>query len=77
MLDQTYNTNDDPSIEQKGCATFHSRRESISGESTTYFPEDISMPYLDPSPPGPAPEVLTPRRKKENAAPLSKARNYN
>ncbi|GFV28072.1 uncharacterized protein TNCV_187481 [Trichonephila clavipes] len=38
--------NDDPSIEQKECAAFHSRRESISGESTTSFLEDTSMPYL-------------------------------
>ncbi|GFY07859.1 hypothetical protein TNCV_4287951 [Trichonephila clavipes] len=38
-------TNNDPIIEQKGWAAFHSRRESISGESSTSFPEDISIPY--------------------------------
>ncbi|GFS98204.1 hypothetical protein TNCV_3924961 [Trichonephila clavipes] len=37
---------DDPSIEQKGCAAFHSRRESITGESPTSFSEeDTVMPY--------------------------------
>ncbi|GFX88827.1 hypothetical protein TNCV_2575341 [Trichonephila clavipes] len=35
-----------PSKEQEGCAAFHSRQESISGESPTSFPEDTSMPYL-------------------------------
>ncbi|GFU97680.1 hypothetical protein TNCV_4455661 [Trichonephila clavipes] len=42
-----YDTNDDPSIEQKGCAAFHSRRESISGVSSTSFPEDTYtfIPY--------------------------------
>ncbi|GFY31825.1 hypothetical protein TNCV_4201341 [Trichonephila clavipes] len=35
-------TNDDPRIEQKGA--FHARRESISGESPTCFPEDTSLP---------------------------------
>ncbi|GFX19326.1 hypothetical protein TNCV_3014651 [Trichonephila clavipes] len=38
-------TNDDPSIEQKECAAFQSRQESISGESPTSFPEDTPMPY--------------------------------
>ncbi|GFX44261.1 uncharacterized protein TNCV_4376491 [Trichonephila clavipes] len=33
-------------IEQKGCANFHSRRESITDESPTSFPEEnTSMPY--------------------------------
>ncbi|GFV60255.1 hypothetical protein TNCV_134621 [Trichonephila clavipes] len=41
-----YYTNGDPSIEQKGCAAFYSRRESISGEIPTSFPENTSMPYL-------------------------------
>ncbi|GFS76502.1 hypothetical protein TNCV_1621231 [Trichonephila clavipes] len=45
-------TNDDHSIEEKGCAAFHSRRESISGESLTSFLEDTSMPYsgFEPEP---------------------------
>ncbi|GFV30060.1 hypothetical protein TNCV_1195071 [Trichonephila clavipes] len=38
-------TYDDPSIEQKRCAAFHSRRESISGESLAPFPEDTFIPY--------------------------------
>ncbi|GFY14150.1 hypothetical protein TNCV_3613391 [Trichonephila clavipes] len=38
-------TNDVPRIEQKRCTAFHSRRESISGESPTSFPEDTAMPY--------------------------------
>ncbi|GFV50329.1 hypothetical protein TNCV_622371 [Trichonephila clavipes] len=38
-------TNDDPNIEQKRCAAFHSRRKSISGDSPTSFPENTSMPY--------------------------------
>ncbi|GFX85550.1 hypothetical protein TNCV_3717211 [Trichonephila clavipes] len=38
-------TNDDPGIEQKWCADFHSRRESISGESSTSFPKDIFISY--------------------------------
>ncbi|GFX02554.1 hypothetical protein TNCV_728081 [Trichonephila clavipes] len=41
-------------IEQRGCAAFHSRRESISGESPASFLEDISMPYsgFEPEPTG-------------------------
>ncbi|GFY00274.1 hypothetical protein TNCV_4710761 [Trichonephila clavipes] len=38
-------TNDDPSKEQKRYAAFLSRRESISDESPTSFPENTSMPY--------------------------------
>ncbi|GFU59291.1 hypothetical protein TNCV_4198131 [Trichonephila clavipes] len=38
-------TNDDPNIEQKGCAAFHSGRESISGGSPISFTEDTAMPY--------------------------------
>ncbi|GFX06165.1 hypothetical protein TNCV_642121 [Trichonephila clavipes] len=40
-------------IEQNGCAAFHSRRESISGEGPTSFPEDTSMPNsgFEPDPP--------------------------
>ncbi|GFV37879.1 hypothetical protein TNCV_2662921 [Trichonephila clavipes] len=38
-------TNYDPSIERKGCAAFHSRRESISVKIPTSFFEDKSMPY--------------------------------
>ncbi|GFU61960.1 hypothetical protein TNCV_4022451 [Trichonephila clavipes] len=40
------------SIEQKGCVAFHSKRESISGESPTTIPEDTSMPYsgFEPEP---------------------------
>ncbi|GFV69730.1 hypothetical protein TNCV_1348831 [Trichonephila clavipes] len=47
-----YITNDDPSIERKGCAAFHSRLESIFGESPTSFPEEASMPYsgFEPEP---------------------------
>ncbi|GFV32177.1 uncharacterized protein TNCV_1674651 [Trichonephila clavipes] len=42
----------DPSIEQKGCAAFHSREEFISSESLTSFPEDTSIPYsgFEPGP---------------------------
>ncbi|GFU63305.1 uncharacterized protein TNCV_661391 [Trichonephila clavipes] len=32
-------------IEQKRCSAFLPRRESISGEGPTSFPEDASMPY--------------------------------
>ncbi|GFT32373.1 hypothetical protein TNCV_4484051 [Trichonephila clavipes] len=38
-------TNFDPNMEQKECASFHSRREAILGQSPTSFPEDTSMPY--------------------------------
>ncbi|GFV16501.1 uncharacterized protein TNCV_4785631 [Trichonephila clavipes] len=34
-------------IEQKRCAPFPSKQESISGESATSFPEDTSMPYSE------------------------------
>ncbi|GFT29029.1 transposable element Tc1 transposase [Trichonephila clavipes] len=35
-----------PAYNKKGCAAFHSRRESITGESTTSFPEEnTTMPY--------------------------------
>ncbi|GFT25211.1 hypothetical protein TNCV_180901 [Trichonephila clavipes] len=45
-------TNDDSSIEQKGRAAFHSRWESISGESPASFLQDTSMPYsgFEPEP---------------------------
>ncbi|GFV35727.1 hypothetical protein TNCV_1261771 [Trichonephila clavipes] len=38
---------------KKGCAAFHSRRESITGKSLTSFPEeDTAVPYsgLEPEP---------------------------
>ncbi|GFV82116.1 hypothetical protein TNCV_2790141 [Trichonephila clavipes] len=38
-------TNDDTHLEQKGCTAFHFRQEPISGESSTTFPEDTSIPY--------------------------------
>ncbi|GFX44339.1 hypothetical protein TNCV_1097791 [Trichonephila clavipes] len=47
------NDDDDLSIENKDCAAFHLRRESISGESPTSFPEDTSIPY-----PGFEPEFI-------------------
>ncbi|GFW29028.1 hypothetical protein TNCV_2355861 [Trichonephila clavipes] len=35
-----------PAYNKKGCAAFHSRRESITGESLTSFPEeDTTMPF--------------------------------
>ncbi|GFU40576.1 hypothetical protein TNCV_3229761 [Trichonephila clavipes] len=35
-----------PAYNKKGCAAFHSRRESITGESPTSFPEEnTTMPY--------------------------------
>ncbi|GFV52164.1 hypothetical protein TNCV_5070851 [Trichonephila clavipes] len=34
-------------MKQKGCAAFHSRRESITGESPTSFQEDTSMVYME------------------------------
>ncbi|GFU01691.1 hypothetical protein TNCV_1522261 [Trichonephila clavipes] len=36
---------EEKSTEQKGCAAFHSKRESISGGNPTSFPEDTSLPY--------------------------------
>ncbi|GFU73588.1 hypothetical protein TNCV_3360281 [Trichonephila clavipes] len=42
-----YYTNDDPSIEQKECAAFLSRQESITGESPTSFPEDKGCFFID------------------------------
>ncbi|GFT81115.1 uncharacterized protein TNCV_955041 [Trichonephila clavipes] len=44
--------NEYPSIGQKGFSAFYSRRESISCESPTSFPEDTSMPYsgFEPEP---------------------------
>ncbi|GFW97742.1 hypothetical protein TNCV_1425051 [Trichonephila clavipes] len=47
-------TNDDPSIYQKVCAAFYSRRQSVSGKSLTSFPEDTSLPYsgFQPEPSG-------------------------
>ncbi|GFV23745.1 mariner Mos1 transposase [Trichonephila clavipes] len=41
-----------PAYKKKGCAAFHSRREFISGESSTSFTEDTSMPYsgFEPEP---------------------------
>ncbi|GFW42489.1 hypothetical protein TNCV_4256841 [Trichonephila clavipes] len=42
-----------PAYNKKGCAAFHSRRESITGESPTSFPEENStMPYtgFEPEP---------------------------
>ncbi|GFW67059.1 hypothetical protein TNCV_4030781 [Trichonephila clavipes] len=38
-------TNNDSSIEQKRYAAFQSRREPISGESPTSFPEGTCPPY--------------------------------
>ncbi|GFW03548.1 hypothetical protein TNCV_3020601 [Trichonephila clavipes] len=36
---------------EKGCAAFHSRRESITGESPSSFPEqNTPMPYPEPEP---------------------------
>ncbi|GFX18473.1 hypothetical protein TNCV_3370461 [Trichonephila clavipes] len=57
-------TNNDPSKEQERYAAFLSRRESISGESPTSFPEDTSIPYsrLEP-PPGVSAKMLQTSRR--------------
>ncbi|GFX04607.1 uncharacterized protein TNCV_901351 [Trichonephila clavipes] len=50
------------SIEQKGCAAFHSRRESITGESpTSCSDKNISMPYsgFESKPLGYKPRVIS------------------
>ncbi|GFW73649.1 hypothetical protein TNCV_1541041 [Trichonephila clavipes] len=42
-----------PDYNKKGCAAFHSRQESITGESPTSFPEeDTTTPYsgFEPKP---------------------------
>ncbi|GFX32268.1 hypothetical protein TNCV_1324691 [Trichonephila clavipes] len=42
-----------PAYNKKGCAAFHLRRESITGESPTSFPkENATMPYsgFEPEP---------------------------
>ncbi|GFS79825.1 hypothetical protein TNCV_750151 [Trichonephila clavipes] len=42
-----------PVYDEKGCTAFHSRRESITGESSTSFPEENrTMPYsgFEPEP---------------------------
>ncbi|GFS87705.1 DUF4817 domain-containing protein [Trichonephila clavipes] len=53
--------NDDPTIEQKGCAAFYSRWESISGENPTSFPIDTPKPYLgfEPEPTRDKPSVIS------------------